>query len=96
MTITVSISDFRNNISDYLQDLRLGHRIILKDEKKNEEVAEIVGKKKFDPEKFWAAMKKVAGTISVKDHPEWATPAKINKWLRKTRKESERHFDVPR
>ena len=92
MTITVSISDFRNNISDYLAQVRAGDKIVLRDEKKNEDVAELTGKKKFDSDKFWKEMRKLAGSISAKDHPEWATPKKIDQWLRKTRMNAERHF----
>ncbi len=92
MTITVSISEFRQNISDYLARAQAGHTILLKDEKKGHAVAEVKGKKKFDPVTFQETLKKVAGTISAKDHPEWATPKKISQWLRKSRKAAERHF----
>lgn len=94
MTITVSISDFRNNIADYLARARAGDRIILKDDKKDETVAEVIGKKQFDSEKFWKAMRKTAGVFTAKNHPEWATRAKVEKWLRKTRMNAERNFDV--
>ena len=92
MTITVSISEFRQNIADYLARAREGHTIVLKDEKKGEEIAQLVGKKKFDPKTFGRALSALAGTISAKDHPEWATTGKINQWLRQTRKAAERHF----
>ncbi len=94
MIITVSIGEFRQNISDYLARAQAGHRIILKDEKKGEEVAEIVGKKKFDPVAFRAMLDRVAGVFTVKNHPQWATKAKIEKWLRESRKRDERNFDV--
>lgn len=94
MTITVSISDFRNNISDYLACVRAGDKIVLRDEKKNEDVAELVGKERFNSKKFWREMRKTAGVFTAKNHPEWATRAKVEKWLRKTRMNAERHFDV--
>ncbi|MBI3576486.1 hypothetical protein HY086_00380 [Candidatus Gottesmanbacteria bacterium] len=95
MTITVSISQFRQNVSDYLDKVRDGYRVILRDAKKDEIVASIVPEKRFDPEAYKAMLDRVAGSISAKDHPEWATPAKISKWLRKIRKANERHFHVP-
>jgi len=95
MTITVSISEFRNNISDYIARAQAGHTIILKDEKKDEEVAQIVGKKRFDPIAYEKALRRVAGTFTAKNHPEWATRAKVEKWLRKTRMNAERRFDIP-
>ena len=95
MTITVSIGKFRQNVSDYLQKVREGNRVKLRDAKRDEIVASIIPEKKFDPEAFRRALYTAAGSISAKDHPEWATPAKISRWLRKTRKDAERHFDVP-
>lgn len=92
MTITVSVSQFRQNISDYLMQAQAGHTIILRDDKKKRDIAQVVGKKQFNPQRFWATMKRVSGTFSAKDHPEWATPQKISQWLHKTRKAGERHF----
>ena len=94
MTITVSISEFRNNISDYIARAQAGHIIVLKDEKKNVEVAQVFGKKKFDPIAYEKALRQIAGTFSAKRHPEWATRAKVEKWLRKTRMNAERRFDI--
>lgn len=94
MTITVSVSQFRQNVSDYLQKVREGHRVTLRDAKRDEIVASIVPEKQFDPEAFRRALYVAAGSISAKDHPEWATPAKISRWLRKERKAAERHFHV--
>ena len=95
MTITVSISDFRQNLSDYLAKVRAGHRLVLRDEKQEETIASVVPEKQWDPEMFRRTLYRVAGSISVKDHPEWATPKKIERWLRKTRLANERHFHVP-
>lgn len=92
MTITVSISEFRQNISDYLDKIRAGDTIVLKDEKKNEEIAEVVGKKKWDPIAFEKAMRKVAGSISAKNHPEWRTKRDVNRWVEQSRKAAERSF----
>ena len=95
MTWTVSISDFRNNLSDYLEKVKLGDSLIIKDEKKGEEIVEVVPKKKFDVDKYLKTLWEVAGSISAKDHPEWATKAKVIKWVNDSRKRSERNFNVP-
>jgi len=94
MTITVSISDFRDNISDYLEKISRGDIVIIRDEKKNKEIAEVIGRKNFDPVAYRAMLKRVAGTFTAKSHPEWATRAKVEKWLRKTRMRDERKFNV--
>lgn len=92
MTITVSISQFRQNISDYLDQARAGTTIILKDEKRGEDVAEIVGKKKFDMVSFKQTLRKVAGTFTAKNHPEWRTKRDVIRWVEKTRKAADRTF----
>ncbi|MBI3384640.1 hypothetical protein HY030_00420 [Candidatus Gottesmanbacteria bacterium] len=92
MTITVSISQFRQNISDYLEMVKAGNIVILKDEKKDDEVAEIVGKKRWNPQAFERALRRVAGTFTAKNHPEWRTKKDVTRWLTKTRKAAERTF----
>ncbi len=92
MTITVSISQFRQNLSDYLRQVQRGDIIILKDEKKNEEVAQIVGKKKFDPVAFGKTLREVAGTFTAKNHPEWRTKRDVIRWLEKERAQADRTF----
>lgn len=95
MTVTVSISQLREDLSAYIARVQSGDSIVVKDEKKGIEVAEIIRKRQFDPKAFRRALYRVAGSVSAKDHPEWATPVKISRWLRKSRKQAERHFDVP-
>lgn len=92
MTITVSISEFRQNISQYLAQTRAGYTIILKDEKKNEEIAEITAKKKFDIKRFKKTLLEVAGTFTAERHPEWRTKRDVIRWLEKSRQEAERTF----
>ncbi len=92
MTITVSISDFRQNISDYLAKAQAGHIIVLKDEKKGYDVAEVTGKKKFDPIAFQKTLKKVAGTFTAKNHPEWKTLQDVIRWVEQSRKAADRTF----
>ena len=95
MTITVSISQFRQNLSEYLDRVKSGYTVVLKDEKQEEEVAALTPRTKWDPDLFRRTLDAVAGSISAKDHPEWATPTKISRWLRKIRKANDRHFHVP-
>ncbi len=96
MTITVSISDFRQNISDYLAKARAGDTIVLKDEKKNEEVAELIGKKKWDAVAFRKALHEAAGVFTAKNHPEWRTKRDVIRWVEKSRKAADRTFNVSR
>ena len=36
------------------------------------------------------SLKATAGVLKAEDYPEWATPAKVARWVRKIRRESER------
>lgn len=96
MTWTLSIGDFRDNFAQQVARLRTGDNVILKDEKRDEEVGVFIpAKKKFNPQAYRAMLDRVSGTISAKNHPEWATKKKVEQWLRKSRMEAERTFDVP-
>lgn len=98
MTWTVSIGDFRSNLSDYLLKVQLGHTVVLKDEKREKMVARLVPEKKFDQKKYHQDYVKMLGSlkgISAKNHPEWATRESVEKWLRESRLADERTFDVP-
>ncbi len=97
--MTVSIGDFRNNLADYLDRVRLGDKIILRDEKKNRIVAEVATITSGHDQKAYyknsrAMLAKVAGIFTAKNHPEWENISKVDLWLRQTRKQSERSFDV--
>lgn len=92
MTLTVSISQLRSNLAQYLEKVDDGTNILVRDEKKDRLIAEIVGKKQFDPESFERALRKAAGVFTAKNHPEWRTKKDVIRWLEKTRKESERNF----
>lgn len=93
MTITVSISKFRQDLSNYLIKVKGGHSIILKDDKKGVEVAEITGISKYDHKSYCDMLDRVAGSIRAKNHPEWATVKKVEKWLRNNRMKSDRKFE---
>ncbi len=92
MTITVSISRFRQNISDYITRAQQGDIVILKDEKKGEEVARITAKKKFNSESFGKALKVSMGTFTAENHPEWKTKKDVIKWVEKGRAQADRTF----
>lgn len=92
MTITVSISQFRQNISDYLAQVKAGDILILKDEKKDEEVAEVIGKKKWDAETFGKALQKAVGVFTTKNHPEWRTKKDVIRWVERERARADRTF----
>lgn len=90
MTLHVSISDFRDNIADYLDRITQGVTVVIKDEKRNRELAQVVGRKKFDPLSYKAMLKRVAGSITKEKHPEWTSTATLETWLRKSRISEER------
>lgn len=92
MTITVSISQFRQNISSYLAQVQAGNTVVLKDEKKEEEIAQLTGKKKFDLVAFKRTLRKVAGTFTAKNHPEWRTKRDVIRWVEEGRKAADRSF----
>lgn len=92
MTIVVSISQFRQNIADYLEKVKAGNTVILQDEKKDQQIAQLVGRKVFNPETFANALKTASGVFTGQTHPEWNTKTDINTWLENERKSSDRNF----
>jgi hypothetical protein len=86
MTHVVSISDFRQDMSYYIGLVSRGDTVVLKDSKKNEEILQMTKTHKWDPVAYRAMLKNIsAHPITAKDHPEWATRRKVEKWLRQTR-----------
>lgn len=92
MIIQVSISQFRQNIAEYIEKVKAGYTIILKDEKKDRQVAQLTGKKAFDPETFGNVLKAASGVLTDKNHPEWQTKYDVVAWLVNERKNSDRSF----
>lgn len=92
MTITVSISQFRQNIATYIEKLKGGDIVILQDEKKNQSVAQLTRKKKFNPKAFGDALHTATGVFTLQNHPEWTTKVDVIKWLEKERKNADRTF----
>lgn len=94
MTVTVSVSQLREDLATYIARAQSGDRVVVKDEKRGTDLVEIIGKKTFDPEAFRRALHRAAGVFTAKNHPEWATKKKVEQWLRNGRLADERHFDV--
>jgi len=92
MTLTVSITELRNNISSYLDKVKEGDQVLIKDNKRRVTVAQITKVHSFDRDSFLKTMERVAGVFSAENHPEWATKEKVIKWLRKTRQTNQRSF----
>lgn len=86
MTQIVSVSDFRQDISKYFDMVEQGDVVVVRDEKKGEDLVKITHAQNWNPAAYGKMLQKLAANpISAKDHPEWATRAKVNKWLRQTR-----------
>lgn len=96
MTITVSVSDFRQNMSSYLARVSRGTKVIIKDDKKDTNLAEVIPTKNWDPVAYERTLRKVAGTFTAKNHPEWRTKRDVIRWVEKSRKQSDRSFDWKR
>ena len=79
MTLTVSVSELRNNISDYLERVAKGAKVLIRDEKKNVAIAQISQTHVFNKELFEKTLRKAAGVFSVKNHPEWSTKKQVTK-----------------
>lgn len=92
MTVTVSVSDLRNNISLYLERVMKGARVIIRDEKKDIAIAQITQTFSFDKKMYEKALQKAAGIFSSDNHPEWSTKSKIIDWVTRNRLSDERHF----
>lgn len=92
MTLTVSISEFRNKMSEYLNKVSNGNQVLIRDDKKSISIAQINPVHSFDPKSYEKALRKAAGVFTAKNHPEWATKTKVIKWLTKSRLADDRSF----
>ena len=52
MTLTVSVSELRNNISNYLEKVMKGTRVVVCDEKRGINIAEIIHTSTFDKDTY--------------------------------------------
>ena len=92
MTIIVSINQFRQNMADYIAKAKEGYTVILKDEKKDEQIVELVKKKVFNSETFEKALSAATGIFTEENHPEWKTKKDVITWLEEGRNASDRSF----
>jgi len=92
MAITVSVSDLRNNISNHLEKVMQGTRVLVRDEKRNITIAEIIHTSSFDKNSYEKALQKAAGIFSAENHPEWKTKKDITQWVNKSRLSDQRSF----
>lgn len=92
MTLTVSISDLRNNISDYLEKVMKGTRVFVRDEKRGITVAELIQTSTFDKVSYEKILRKAAGVFSEDNHPEWKSKSDIINWVTKNRISDERNI----
>lgn len=92
MTLTVSVSEFRNNISSYLAKVNAGNPLLIKDDKKKTMLAQVSKVSSFDKDSFKQVLLKSAGVFTAENHPEWTTKKDVINWLEKERLASERHF----
>lgn len=92
MTLTVSISQFRQHISDYIAKVQEGHIVILKDEKKDQQMVQLASKKEFNPQTFGKALAQACGIFTAENHPEWKTKKDVIHWVERQRSASDRNF----
>ncbi len=50
-------------------------------------------REKLRKDTLLSALRRTAGTISAKDHPEWDTPEDVASWVRNLRKQSDQNFE---
>lgn len=92
MTIIVSVSEFRRNIADFVAKAKNGYTVVLKNGKNDQQLVQLVGRKRFNPEAFGKALGVAFGVFSSKNHPEWRTKKDVVSWVEKGRKASNRNF----
>lgn len=92
MTLTVSVSELRNNISNYLDKVVKGNRVLIRDEKRNVTIAQITQTSAFDKGAYEKALRKASGIFTAQNHPEWATKEKVIDWVSKNRLKNQRTF----
>jgi len=92
MTLTVSISDLRNNLSDYLEKVMKGTRIFVRDDKRGITVAELIHTSTFDKVSYEKTLRKAVGVLSEDNHPEWKTKSDVINWVTKNRLSDDRNM----
>ncbi len=92
MTVIVSISELRNNFASYLDKVVKGTRVVIRDKKKGASIAQITHTSSFDKNGYEKTLRKSAGILSDKNHPEWRTKTNVSQWVEKSRLSDERKF----
>jgi hypothetical protein len=92
MIINVSISRFRQNLADYIAKVSAGHTVILENGKKEQQIIQITGRKKFNSDTFGKALMEASGIFTAENHPEWQTKEDVVNWVEKGRLSADRHF----
>ncbi|MEK7111016.1 MAG: hypothetical protein AAB856_00320 [Patescibacteria group bacterium] len=87
MNTIVSVSDFRDNLTDYLGLLQTGNKIVIKDARKDKTIVELTSStpRNFDWDTYLKEVKKLAGSgLFVADEAD----------RKKFRRNFDRHFRV--
>lgn len=92
MTLTVSVSELRKNISGYLDKVAKGSRVLIRDEKRNIPIAQITQTSAFDKTMYEKVLRKASGVFTAQNHPEWTTKIKVVDWVNKGRLAADRTF----
>ena len=92
MTVTVSVSELRSNMSHYLEKVMKGALVLIRDEKRDVAIAQITQTSSFDKDTYEKTLRKAAGIFSVENHPEWSTKSQVINWVTKNRLSDERAF----
>lgn len=74
MNLTVSVSDFRDHLTDYLELLQAGEKVVIKDARKDKPIVELTPSKpkEFDWDLYLKQVKKLAGSnFLAGDEKDW-------------------------
>jgi len=74
MNISVSVSDFRDHLTDYLELLQAGRKVVIKDARKDNPLVELTASKPaaFDWDNYLKEVKKLAGSnFLAGDEADW-------------------------
>lgn len=74
MNTIISVSDFRNNLTNYLELLQTGNKVVIKNAKKDKTVVELMSSAppEFDWDAYLEKVKKMAGSnFLAGDEQDW-------------------------
>lgn len=92
MILTVSVSELRSNISQYLDRVMQGTRVLIRDEKRGKDIAQITQAFSFNKSDYERVLRKAVGIFSEENHPEWASKSQVIDWVNKSRLSDDRSF----